>query len=66
MDSQLVGPDVTDRPIEEIEEVGDPVEVSARQFVNRWVFLKHQRPAALAELRELLSLGGKAAEHATR
>ena len=37
------------------DEVGDPVDVTARQFVNRWVFLSHQRPLALAELRDLIA-----------
>lgn len=55
MESTLFGPDDSDTPTEVIEEVGDFFEVSARQFVNRWVFLKHQRPVALAELRDLIA-----------
>lgn len=55
MQSSLFGPDASDEPIEEILEVGDTVEVWSRQFVNRWVFLKHQRPHALKELEELLA-----------
>lgn len=54
MDS-LNGPDLADSPVEPIEEVGDELEVWARQFVNRWVFLKHQRQAALKELGELIA-----------
>jgi len=57
MESDLFGPDVSDDPArnEPIEEVGDRIEVWSSQFVNRWVFLKHQRPAALKELRELIT-----------
>lgn len=54
-DSNLFGPDVSDQPTPEIEVVGDEVEIWSAQFVNRWVFLKHQRPAAMAELRELIA-----------
>jgi hypothetical protein len=50
----LFGPDISDAPIESIEEVGNTIDIWSAQFVNRWVFLKHQRPAALKELRELL------------
>lgn len=53
-DSTLFGPDVSDEPRPEIEVIGDTIEVWSAQFVNRWVFLKHQRPAALKELRELI------------
>jgi len=54
--SDLNGPDISDEPREEIvEEVGDAVEVWAWQFCNRWVFLAHQRPAALKELYELIA-----------
>lgn len=55
MESQLFGPDVSDTPPEAIEEVGDTIEVWSRQFVNSWVFLAHQRPSALKELKELLA-----------
>jgi len=54
MESSLYGPDVSNAHVAVIEEVGDRIEVWSRQFVNRWVFLKHQRPAALKELKELL------------
>ena len=33
----------------------DDIDTRCRQFVNRWVFLKHQRPVALMELRELIA-----------
>ena len=55
MDSDLFGPDVSDAPIVPIAEVGDRIEVWSRQFVNRWVFLSHQRAVALAELQELIA-----------
>lgn len=55
MDSDLFGPDVSEAPHEPIDDVGDEIEVSMRQFVNRWVFLPHQRATALAELRLLLA-----------
>lgn len=55
MESSLFGPDVSESPVEPIEEVGDPIEVWSRQFVNRWVFLKHQRPVALVELQNLIA-----------
>lgn len=54
MESDLFGLDVSDQPVEPIAEVGDRVEVWCRQFVNRWVFLPHQRKAALAEIKELI------------
>lgn len=54
-ESELNGPDFADQPDERIEVVGDTVDVWAGQFVNRWVFLKHQRPAALEELHELIA-----------
>lgn len=55
MDSELFGPDISEeeRP-EVVIEVGDPIAVWSWQFVNRWVFLAHQRPAALKELRAFL------------
>lgn len=55
LESSLFGPDSSDVPTEPIEEVGDFFEVSARQFVNRWVYLAHQRPIALHELRILIA-----------
>jgi hypothetical protein len=55
MESDLFGPDLSDRPVDPVEEVGDTIEVWSAQFVNRWVFLKHQRPDALRELRELIT-----------
>lgn len=60
MDSGLFGPDVSHHPVEAIEEVGDPVEVNCRQFVNRWVLLPHHRPAALNELRALIAQSRRA------
>ncbi len=49
----LLGPDISNEsPIEAIEEVGDRDDVFCRQFVNRWVFLPHQRAAALRELQD--------------
>jgi hypothetical protein len=51
----LFGPDLIDLPREAVEEVGDPIQVWSAQFVNRWVFLSHQRPSALRELKELIS-----------
>lgn len=53
-ESDLFGPDLSDQPESEIEVVEDGVEIWSAQFVNRWVFLKHQRPAALKELGELV------------
>lgn len=55
MDSPLFGPDVSEEPAQVIEEVGDPIQIWCRQFVNRWVLLAHQRPTALAELNELIA-----------
>lgn len=55
MDSPLFGPDASDEPVEAIEEVGDRLQIWSRQFVNRWVSLRHQRPAALAELELLIA-----------
>jgi hypothetical protein len=55
MDSDLFGPDISEQPQPPVEEVGDEVEVWSAQLINRWVFLKHQRPAALKELRELIA-----------
>lgn len=61
-DSPLVGPDAADQPIETIQEFGgDQIDVAARQFVNRWVFLAHQRPAAIKELRILIAQAKTAA-----
>ena len=37
-----------------VEIVGDEW-TAARQFCNRWVFLKHQRSAAFRELQELIA-----------
>lgn len=54
MESELFGPDESDTPTEPIEVVGDRIDVWCGQFVNRWVFLAHQRAAALTELRELI------------
>jgi len=52
----LFGPDVSDEyDGADIPEEGDRVGVWSAQFVNRWVFLKHQRPAALAELDRLIA-----------
>ena len=54
----FVGPDASDghdgKGLE--ENVGDPVEVFYRQICNRWVFLKHQRPAALSDIRQLVMM----------
>ena len=36
------------------DEGEEPVEVWCRQFVNRWVFLRDQRPDALEELLEFV------------
>ena len=55
MDSDLFGPDVSDAPVEPIKVVGDTVNVWSAQFLNRWVFLPHQRVAALKELKELIN-----------
>ena len=55
MDADLFGPDDEDRSTAEIEEVGDRIAVWSRQFVNRWVYQTHQRPAALAELERLIA-----------
>lgn len=52
--SDLCGPDVSDEPTGVVEEVGDEF-TGFRQWINRWVFLKHQRPAAFKELQELLA-----------
>jgi hypothetical protein len=54
-DSDLNGPDISDEQPEPVEVVGDEVAIWAEQLVNRWVFLKHQRPAALKELLELIA-----------
>lgn len=51
----LFGPDVSDTPVDSIEQAGDRIDVWSRQFVNRWVLLPHQRQVALVELRELIS-----------
>lgn len=52
----LFGPDASDAPREEVViEVENPIDVAAWQFCNRWVFLEHQRPHALKELRVLLA-----------
>lgn len=53
MDSDLFGHDVGAGDQRQPVEV--TIEVGCRQFVNRWVFLAHQRPAALAELTELIA-----------
>lgn len=50
----LVGPDVADTAEPPIEVVGNTVNAWAFQFVNRWVFLHHQRAAALEELKQLI------------
>jgi hypothetical protein len=53
----LNGPDASDAPEEmPAEQVGDPVEVTARQFVHRWVMLPHHRAPALRELHRLLDM----------
>jgi hypothetical protein len=52
----LKGPDASEQPIEPVAViVADDVEVRAWQFCNRWVFLAHQRSAALRELRRLIA-----------
>ena len=51
----LFGPDLAERIEPAVEVIGDELEVRAWQFCNRWVFLPHQRPAALRELRELVA-----------
>jgi len=43
---------------------GDFVDVATWQFVNRWVFLVHQRSVALTELRALVAQA--MARHAVR
>jgi hypothetical protein len=55
MESDLFGPDISDEPRPDVEEVGDTIDIWAAQHVNRWVFLKHQRPDALRELHELIA-----------
>ena len=55
VDSELFGPDVSEMPQADIPEARTPIEAWCQQFVNRWVFLAHQRPDALAELRQLLA-----------
>lgn len=58
----LFGPDVSEQP-EQVEIVGsDHIDVWAWQFCNRWVFLLHQRPLALKELRELIAAVTKRSE----
>lgn len=42
-------------PAEPVDESGDQRDIAIRQYVNRWVLLKQQRPAALMELRELIA-----------
>lgn len=55
-DGGLLGPDISDHPIEPVAViVSDDVDVRAWQFCNRWVFLAHQRPHALKELRKLIA-----------
>ena len=44
----LMPPDAPDSPESDLD-------IRCRQFVNRWVFLPHQRKAALAELTELIA-----------
>jgi len=56
MSGDLFGPDISDgHDGKPVEEVGDRIEVWSRQFVNRWVFLPHQRPLALEELARLIA-----------
>lgn len=33
----------------------DDIDIWCQQLVNRWVYLKHQRPDALIELRNLIA-----------
>ncbi len=61
----LFGPDIADAFHEHVDKHGtrvidakDPVGIEAWQFVNRWVFFEHHRPAALKELRALLKRAG--------
>lgn len=55
-EGDLFGPDISDAPRQTVDlgDAGDPIDLTAQQLVNRWVFLEHQRPAALKELRELI------------
>lgn len=44
-----------DPPPREVEARASDIKTWSRQFVNRWVFLKHQRDDALKELEELIA-----------
>lgn len=54
MELDLFGHDASDDPADAVEQLGD-LELGMRTFVNRWVILAQQRPAALAELKQLIA-----------